>query len=41
VPTGCRFRGRCWRAEDICAEAIPPLREITSGHWAACHFADQ
>jgi oligopeptide/dipeptide ABC transporter ATP-binding protein len=41
VPSGCRFRGRCWRAEDICAEASPPLREITSGHWAACHFADQ
>ncbi|WP_406497858.1 ATP-binding cassette domain-containing protein [Streptomyces sp. NBC_01604] len=39
-PSGCRFRTRCWRAEDICAETVPstvsPL--ATSSHTAACHF---
>ncbi|WLW58069.1 ABC transporter ATP-binding protein [Streptomyces sp. YU58] len=39
-PSGCRFRTRCWRAEDICA-ATAPLPEFplaTAPHTAACHF---
>ncbi len=38
-PGGCPFHPRCPIAQDICKVDIPPLREITSGHFAACHFA--
>ena len=38
-PTGCRFRTRCPRAQDLCAVTEPPLRAFTSpAHQAACHF---
>jgi peptide/nickel transport system ATP-binding protein/oligopeptide transport system ATP-binding protein len=38
-PSGCPFRTRCWLAQQICAEQMPPLREVAPNHWAACHFA--
>ena len=38
-PSGCPFHPRCPVAQDICKADIPRLREITPGHWAACHFA--
>jgi oligopeptide/dipeptide ABC transporter ATP-binding protein len=37
-PSGCRFRTRCWLAQEIC-QTDPPLREVAPGHRAACHFA--
>jgi oligopeptide/dipeptide ABC transporter ATP-binding protein len=39
-PSGCRFRTRCWKAEDICAEVDPPLEEKAPAQRAACHFAE-
>ena len=40
IPSGCRFRTRCPLATDICARETPPLRALSAGHFAACHFAD-
>jgi len=41
-PSGCRFRTRCWKAEDICAEEIPALvPRAGSDHPSACHFAEE
>ncbi len=37
-PSGCNFHPRCWKAQDICREVIPPLEEKTTNHFAACHF---
>ncbi|MFV2021888.1 ABC transporter ATP-binding protein [Micromonospora sp. LOL_023] len=40
-PSGCRFRTRCWKAQDICAAEEPPLMiRDASAHPSACHFAE-
>ena len=42
-PAGCPFHPRCPHPlkNARCQTEIPPLREVTPGHWAACHFAEK
>ena len=40
-PSGCRFRTRCWKAQEICAQEDPALTDrFGHGHPSACHFAE-
>ena len=40
-PSGCRFRTRCWKAEEICATDEPELIDrFNHGHPSACYFAE-
>ena len=37
-PSGCRFRTRCWKATELCADMEPTLEPISGGSSVACHF---
>ena len=37
APSGCPFRTRCRYACDKCAESMPEFKEVSSGHFVACH----
>ncbi|MFJ2194312.1 ABC transporter ATP-binding protein [Streptomyces violaceusniger] len=45
-PSGCRFRTRCWKAQERCAAEVPVLAVPTglagpAAHASACHFAEE
>ena len=39
-PSGCRFRTRCWKADERCAAEEPPLLQIAGSHLVACHYPE-
>ena len=41
IPPGCSFHPRCPRAELLCRQERPSLREIVLGRQSACHFAEE
>ncbi|MGW2101880.1 ABC transporter ATP-binding protein [Streptomyces olivaceoviridis] len=49
IPSGCRFRTRCWKAQERCAVEVPALAVPTAfrdaagpaAHPSACHFAEE
>jgi oligopeptide transport system ATP-binding protein len=37
-PSGCRFHPRCPFAKDDCKRIEPPLLQVETDHWVACHY---
>ncbi len=41
APSGCPFRTRCQYATEKCALSMPEFREVSAGHFVACHRVDE
>lgn len=41
APSGCPFRTRCTYSKKACAESMPEFREISRGHFVACHRIEE
>lgn len=39
-PKGCRFHTRCGSCTEVCKKYVPEYREVTAGHFCACHLYD-
>ncbi len=37
APSGCPFRTRCQYATEQCAASMPEFKEVSKGHFVACH----
>ena len=40
-PSGCHFRTRCWKAQDICAVTAPTLATTSHARAVSCHFPEE
>ena len=40
APSGCPFRTRCPYADEMCAKEMPEFKEVSTGHFCACHHID-
>ncbi|MDR2981571.1 MAG: ABC transporter ATP-binding protein [Puniceicoccales bacterium] len=41
LPKGCKFSTRCAQCAEKCKESPPEYKEMTSGHFVACHLANE
>lgn len=41
APSGCPFRTRCRYATEACAQSMPEFKEVSAGHFVACHRVDE
>jgi len=41
LPSGCSFHTRCRFSKEICHQKVPPLLEVSTGHWSACFLEHQ